>query len=240
MWRPRSLLLDHLAHVREDLVGGGDGRPDPRLEAVAEGVQVAVRADARVRVGEPGATEARELLEHDERLLRVLVLQVICRADAGDPGPDDQHVEMFGGGGVGSVDGGLGLGHHLPCLPTGPAFLQPRVARVSDSRRDIGDTGPVRIDCAAYVDGCRREFDPDTMSIDDPIVDGGFVWLGLRMPDEAELQRGLTALGITGVSPTEVLTPHRRPVLASRERSCRSCCAQRPTRTAAKPSHWVR
>ena len=51
------------------------------------------------------------------------------------------------------------------------------------------------------------------MSIDDPIVDGGFVWLGLRMPDEAELQRGLTALGITGVSPTEVLTPHRRPVL---------------------------
>ena len=101
----------------------------------------------------------------------------------------------------------------LPCLPTDPAFLQPRVARVSESRSDIGDTGPVRIDCAAYVDGCRREFDPDTMSIDDPIVDGGFVWLGLRMPDEAELQRGLTALGITGVSPTEVLTPHRRPVL---------------------------
>jgi magnesium transporter len=71
----------------------------------------------------------------------------------------------------------------------------------------------VRIDCAVYVDGSRREFDPDTMSIDDPIVDGGFVWLGLRVPDEAELQRGLTALAITGVSPLEVLTPHRRPVL---------------------------
>jgi magnesium transporter len=71
----------------------------------------------------------------------------------------------------------------------------------------------VRIDCAAYVDGCRRTFDPDTMAIDDRVVGDGFVWLGLRMPDEAELQRGLDALGISGVSATEVLIPHRRPVL---------------------------
>ncbi len=71
----------------------------------------------------------------------------------------------------------------------------------------------MRIDSAAYADGHRREFDPDTMTIDDAGVDGGFVWLGLRMPDEAELQRGLTALHVTGVSPVEVLTPHRRPVL---------------------------
>ncbi len=71
----------------------------------------------------------------------------------------------------------------------------------------------MRIDSAAYADGHRREFDPDTMTIDDAAVDGGFVWLGLRMPDEAELRRGLTALHVTGVSPVEVLTPHRRPVL---------------------------
>jgi magnesium transporter len=71
----------------------------------------------------------------------------------------------------------------------------------------------VRIDCAAYVDGHRREFDPDTMTIDDPIVDGGFVWLGLRMPDEAELRRAMAALGIDEASPSEVLTPHARPVL---------------------------
>jgi magnesium transporter len=77
----------------------------------------------------------------------------------------------------------------------------------------IGDTGAVRIDCAAYVDGCRREFDPDTMSIDDPVVDDGFVWLGLRMPDEAELDRALSSLGITGVAASEVLKPHTRPVL---------------------------
>ena len=70
------------------------------------------------------------------------------------------------------------------------------------------------IDCAAYVDGHRREFDPATMTVADPVVGDGFVWLGLRMPDEAELQRAMVALGITGVSAVDVLTPHARPVLA--------------------------
>ncbi len=85
--------------------------------------------------------------------------------------------------------------------------------QVSDIGRPIGEAVRVRIDCAAYVDGCRHDFDPDTMTIDDPMVGDGFVWLGLRMPDEAELQSGLDALGVSGVSPAEVLTPHRRPVL---------------------------
>jgi magnesium transporter len=71
----------------------------------------------------------------------------------------------------------------------------------------------VRIDCAAYVDGLRRDFDPDTMTIDDPVVGDGFVWLGLRMPDEAELGRGMEALQITGVAAADVLRPHTRPVL---------------------------
>jgi magnesium transporter len=71
----------------------------------------------------------------------------------------------------------------------------------------------VRIDCAAYVDGLRRDFDPDTMTIDDPVVGDGFVWLGLRMPDEAELGRGMEALQITGVAAADVLRPHARPVL---------------------------
>jgi magnesium transporter len=79
--------------------------------------------------------------------------------------------------------------------------------------RPISDTGTVRIDCAAYVDGQRREFDPDTMTIDDPVVDGGFVWLGLRMPDEGELDRAMSSLGVTGVAANEVLKPHARPVL---------------------------
>ena len=70
----------------------------------------------------------------------------------------------------------------------------------------------MRIDCAAYVEGQRREFDPATMTLDD-VVGDGFVWLGLRMPDEAELQQGMDSLGIAGVSASDVLTPHARPVL---------------------------
>jgi len=71
----------------------------------------------------------------------------------------------------------------------------------------------VKIDCAAYVGGERREFDPDTMTVDDDVVGDGFVWLGLRMPNEAELQRGMDSLGISGESAADVLTPHARPVL---------------------------
>jgi magnesium transporter len=71
----------------------------------------------------------------------------------------------------------------------------------------------VRIDCAAYVDGHRYDFDPDTMTINDPVIGDGFVWLGLQMPDEAELQCALAALDLVGVSAANVLAPHARPVL---------------------------
>ena len=71
----------------------------------------------------------------------------------------------------------------------------------------------MRIDCAAYVDGQRREFDPATMTLADDAVGAGFVWLGLRMPDQAELQQAMDSLGLAGVSALDVLTPHARPVL---------------------------
>ncbi len=85
------------------------------------------------------------------------------------------------------------------------------------------------IDCAAYVDGRRIEVDSDPVSLcrwepdlvpessaDDALLpaDNAFVWLGLRMPDEHELQESCTALGISEVSPSEILTPHERPVLS--------------------------
>ena len=66
------VLLDDLAHVLEDLVGRGDRGARPRLEPVAERVEVAVGADARVLVRQPRAAEALERLEDDERLLRAL------------------------------------------------------------------------------------------------------------------------------------------------------------------------
>ncbi len=51
------------------------------------------------------------------------------------------------------------------------------------------------------------------MTLDHDVERNGFVWLGLRMPDQAELQQGMDSLGITGVSALGVLTPHARPVL---------------------------
>jgi magnesium transporter len=62
------------------------------------------------------------------------------------------------------------------------------------------------------VDGQRHEFDPASMTIADFPGDG-FVWLGLRMPDQDELQQGMDALGLTGLSALDVLAPHARPVL---------------------------
>ena len=85
------------------------------------------------------------------------------------------------------------------------------------------------IDCAGYLDGKRIAVDPDPASLcrweadvlPDHIADGAgmaagraFIWLGLRVPEEQELQDACTALGFDEVSPKEILTPHERPVLA--------------------------
>ena len=60
------VVLDHLAHIGADFVGGRDRRPDPGLEAVAEGVEIAVGADARIFVRPPGAAERLLRLQDDE------------------------------------------------------------------------------------------------------------------------------------------------------------------------------
>jgi magnesium transporter len=73
------------------------------------------------------------------------------------------------------------------------------------------DTVTMQIDCAAYVDGERRPFDPDVDTIDD--LPTGFVWLGLRIPDVGELDRSCAALALVGVESGQILTPHTRPVL---------------------------
>src|SRR5262249_30252925 len=68
----------------------------PRLEAVAERVHVRVRADARVAEEVPGAADRVARLDDRVRLARAVALQVVRRADAGDPGADDEDVEVLG------------------------------------------------------------------------------------------------------------------------------------------------
>src|SRR5712664_2909642 len=44
----KIVLFDDVAHVGHDFRGGCDRRADPRLEAVAEGMEIAVGADAGI------------------------------------------------------------------------------------------------------------------------------------------------------------------------------------------------
>src|SRR6185369_6813413 len=89
------VLVDDLLHVAQDLGRGGDGRARPRLEAVAEGIEVAIGADAGKAVGDPGPSEAALRLEHDEAGAWALPGEVVGSAHAGDAGADDQHIEML-------------------------------------------------------------------------------------------------------------------------------------------------
>ncbi len=93
--RLEVVLVDHLAEVLQDLLGAGDGRTEPGLEAVAEGEQVAVGADARVAVRPPGAAEAVEGIQQHEAGPRPLLLQVDRAPDARDAGPHDEHVDVL-------------------------------------------------------------------------------------------------------------------------------------------------
>ena len=104
--RLEVVLVDHLAEVLEDLLGAGDGRAEPRLEAVAEGEEVAVGADARVAVRPPGAAEAVEGVEQHEAGARPLLLQVDGAADARDARPHDQHVDVLDSSLSPVMDGG--------------------------------------------------------------------------------------------------------------------------------------
>ena len=93
--RAQSVFLDDLAHVAENLRGGRDRSAGPGLEPIAEGMQVAVGADAGIAVGAPGSAKAVLRLEDDETCPRALRGQMIGGADPGDTGARDNDVEML-------------------------------------------------------------------------------------------------------------------------------------------------
>jgi hypothetical protein len=90
-----AVFLGRLAQVAEDLVRPGDRvLVTPRPELVAERVQVRVRPDAGVAEQVPRAADRPARLEDRVLLPRVLALQVVRGAEAGDPGADDEDVEV--------------------------------------------------------------------------------------------------------------------------------------------------
>ena len=90
------VLLDDLVEVGEDLLARRDRRAAPRLEPVAVGEQVAVGAHARVPVGPPGSAPVVLGVQDDEGPVGELLPQVVRGADAGDPGADDEDVDVTG------------------------------------------------------------------------------------------------------------------------------------------------
>jgi magnesium transporter len=70
------------------------------------------------------------------------------------------------------------------------------------------------VDCAAYSRGTRVA---GTLGLDDVGqwlgVPDTFVWLGLRMPDRAEMARVATIFGLDDLDIDAAVSPHRRPVL---------------------------
>src|SRR5690606_14611332 len=95
--RRNAVLFDGLAQVGEYGVATGDRvLLRPRLELVAEGVEVRVRADAGVAEQVPGSTDVPSRLDDRVGLLREIALEVIRGTDARDPRAHDEDVEVVG------------------------------------------------------------------------------------------------------------------------------------------------
>ena len=72
------------------------------------------------------------------------------------------------------------------------------------------------VDCAHYKDGQRSDNRP--MSLEEAAArrdEGGFVWLGLFEPTEAEMDQVRFLFGVHELAVEDALTPHRRPKIAS-------------------------
>ena len=89
------VLVDHLAHVGQDLLARGDGRAPPGLEPVTEGVEVAVGPDAGIPVRPPGAAEVGQGLDNAEGLSGRLGLQVVGGTDTGNASAHDEDVDLM-------------------------------------------------------------------------------------------------------------------------------------------------
>jgi len=68
------------------------------------------------------------------------------------------------------------------------------------------------VDCAHYKDGLRRDDGP--MSLEEAAArrdDGGFVWLGLFEPGEAEMDQVRVLFGLHELAVEDALNSHQRP-----------------------------
>nr|WP_239021608.1 hypothetical protein [Nocardioides jishulii] len=102
--RREVVLLDHVVEVVEDPGTVSDHVVvGPRLERVAEGVQVGVGADAGIAEEVPRPTDPIACLQDGEGGPRPVDEEVAGSTDPGESRPDHQHVDL-------AVSGGQGCG----------------------------------------------------------------------------------------------------------------------------------
>ena len=70
-----AIVIDDVAEIGENLGSGRDRLADPWLEAVAKSVEVAIRPDAGIAVGDPGAPKTVLGFEDHEARRRTLGLE---------------------------------------------------------------------------------------------------------------------------------------------------------------------
>ena len=94
--RVDAVVARGLADVAQDRWAVGDRLGLlPWPEGIAQRVHVGIGAHAGIAEKVPGAAAPLSSLEDRVALVRAVLLQVPCGADAGEPGADDQHVEML-------------------------------------------------------------------------------------------------------------------------------------------------
>lgn len=91
-----AVVRDRLVQVVEDLVGVGDRVVlGPRLELEAEALHVGIGPNTRVAEQIPGPADRVAAVDDGEGPARLLRLEVMTQVDPGDPGSDDQHVDVL-------------------------------------------------------------------------------------------------------------------------------------------------
>jgi len=104
-------------------------------------------------------------------------------------------------------------GQRLVRRPIAPPSLRPRPVGAPPrvSSRPAGSDAVV--DCAVYVDGKRLDPVPPHESLRIATERGGFVWLGLYEPDEAELGSIAARYGLHPLAVEDAVYAHQRPKL---------------------------
>src|SRR4051812_28931782 len=85
--RREPVIVDDLAHIAQDLGGGCYRRAGPRLEAIAEGIEVAIGAYPGIAMRDPGAAEGILRFERDKARAGALFCQMVGGAEPEMPAP---------------------------------------------------------------------------------------------------------------------------------------------------------